>query len=689
MSNGLAFAPLLPWAVIALLGVPAAVLLAIAAVRGGRGVGLRAAALAVLLLALINPRAVRENREPRPDVAVVVVDQSDSQAVGERAAQREAALDAVRAALSRFDDLELRIVRTGGGDDAERGTRLFAALAQTLAQIPRQRFAGAILITDGQVHDVPADPAALPAGPLHVLLTGARGETDRRLVIEKAPSYGIVGKEVGVAYRIEDHDARQGTGVRRKMARVSLRRDGIELESVLVPVGKSERFSFVLEHAGPTVLELEVSPATDELSTLNNRAVVNINGVRDRLRVLLISGQPHAGERTWRNLLKSDPSVDLVHFTILRPPEKDDFTPLNELALIVFPVQELFEIKLKEFDLIVFDRYVLRDVVPPSYLRNIAEYLHQGGAILLAVGPEFAGVRSLFYSPLGEVMPAKPTGRVLERGFVPALTDVGRRHPVTAVLVDGSADPPKWGRWFRQVEAGPGSGVVLMQGLDERPLLILDRVGKGRVAQLMSDHIWLWARGFEGGGPQAELLRRLAHWLMKEPDLEEEGLRGRIRDGRLVIERRSLSPGPPRVTVTAPSGATRTVELRAAGGGLSKAVVETGETGLYRLDDGTNTVLVASGAVNPVELSDLRATAERLAPVAKATGGGIAWIADGVPDLRRTRPGRTASGRGWMGFTRNGSYVVTGVTQVSLLPGVLVLVLVVGAMMAAWYREGR
>lgn len=691
MSNGLGFAPLFPWATIALLGVPAAVLLAVAAVRGGRGVALRAAALAVLVLALINPRAVRENREPRPDVAVVVVDQSDSQAVGGRAAQREAALDAVRAALSRFDDLELRIVRTGGAsaDDAERGTRLFAALAQTLAQIPRQRFAGAILITDGQVHDVPADPAALPAGPLHVLLTGARGETDRRLVIEKAPSYGIVGKEVGVAYRIEDHDARQGTGVRREMARVSLRRDGVEMESVLVPVGKSERFSFVLEHAGPTVLELEVSPATDELSTLNNRAVVNINGVRDRLRVLLISGQPHAGERTWRNLLKSDPSVDLVHFTILRPPEKDDFTPLNELALIVFPVQELFEIKLKEFDLIVFDRYVLRDVVPPSYLRNIAKYLRHGGAILLAVGPEFAGVRSLFHSPLGAVMPAKPTGRVLERGFVPALTDVGRRHPVTAALVDGKADTPKWGRWFRQVEAGPGSGVVLMQGLDERPLLILDRVGKGRVAQLMSDHIWLWARGFEGGGPQAELLRRLAHWLMKEPDLEEEGLRGRIRDGRLVIERRSLSPRRPQVTVTAPSGATRTVELRAAGGGLSKATVETGETGLYRLDDGTNTVLVASGAVNPVELSDLRATAERLAPVAKATGGGIAWIADGVPDLRRTRPGRTTSGRGWMGFTRNGSYVVTGVTQVPLLPGFLVLVLVVGGMMAAWYREGR
>ncbi len=691
MSVGLGFAPLLPWAYIALLGVPAAVLLAIAAVRGGRGVALRAATLTVLVLALINPRVVRENREPQPDVAVVVVAQSGSPAVGEREAQREAALDAVRSALSRFDDLELRVVRSGGAgaEDAERGTRLFAALTQTVAQVPRQRFAGAILITDGQVHDVPGDPAAVPAKPLHVLLTGARGETDRRLVVKKAPSYGIVGKEVTIVYRIEDHDAGQGRGTKRKMARVSLRRDGVEMESALVPVGNTERFSFVLEHAGPTVLELEASPAADELSALNNRAVVNINGVRDRLRVLLISGQPHAGERTWRNLLKSDPSVDLVHFTILRPPEKDDFTPLNELALIAFPVQELFEIKLKEFDLIVFDRYVLRDVVPPSYLRNIAEYLRQGGAILLAVGPEFAGVRSLFQSPLGTVMPARPTGKVLERGFVPELTDVGRRHPVTAALVGGEADQPAWGRWFRHVEAGPGTGVVLMKGLGERPLLILDRVGKGRVAQLMSDHIWLWARGFEGGGPQAELLRRLAHWLMKEPDLEEEGLRGRIQEGRLVIERRSLSPGRAKVTVTAPSGAARTVDLEAAGGGLAKATVAADETGLYRLEDGTNTVLVASGAVNPVELSDLRATAERLAPVAKATGGGVAWITDGVPNLRRTRPGRTTSGHGWMGFTRNGSYVVIGVTQVPLLPGFVVLVLVLGGMMVAWYREGR
>ena len=404
------------------------------------------------------------------------------------------------------------------------------------------------------------------AGPLHVLLTGRRDEKDRRLTVEKAPSYGLVDKEVTLSYRIDDRPApKAAPGVAR--ARTWLRRDGVEIKSTTVPVGSALQVAFALEHGGPTVIELEVETTPGELSTLNNRAVITIHGVRERLRVLLISGQPHAGERTWRNLLKSDPSVDLVHFTILRPPEKDDLTPLRELALIVFPIRELFEVKLKDFNLIVFDRYVVRDVLPPSYLRNIENYVRQGGALMLAVGPEFAGLRSLFHTPLGSVMPGIPTGRVLEQGYRPTISDVGSRHPVTATLIADPRAKPRWGRWFRQIEAGRDAGDILMDGIEERPLLILKRVDKGRVAQLMSDHIWLWARQFEGGGPQGELLRRLAHWLMKEPDLEEESLAARARGGRLVIERRSLATAVPPVTVTAPSGATEKVALKAASGG--------------------------------------------------------------------------------------------------------------------------
>jgi hypothetical protein len=692
MSEALSLAPLIPWPIIAVLGAAAAVMLVFAAARNVRGTALRTIAIAVLVLALLNPRVVREDREPQPDVAVVVVDDSASQGVGARTRQTTEALESVSKALDSFDDLEIRVIRAHEGGaandsgESEEGTRLFAALGRAVADVPRRRLAGAVLVTDGQVHDV---PETLPPMPVHVLLTGGRGEMDRRLIIEKAPGYGIVGKEVGIVYRVEERAPAAVAGQRRDMVKVVLRVDGKEAGSALVPVGRNDRISFVLEHAGPTVLELEAAPAEGELSTLNNRSVVAVNGVRDRLRVLLVSGQPHAGERTWRNLMKSDPSVDLVHFTILRPPEKDDFTPLKELSLIVFPVQELFETKLHEFDLIVFDRYMVRDVLPPSYLRNVGDYLRKGGAILLAVGPEFAGVRSLYQTALGKVMPAIPTGRVLEKGYRPAPTEVGRRHPVTATLDNGGADGPRWGRWFRQVEAGTRSGTVLMRGLENLPLLVLDRVEKGRIAQLMSDHIWLWARGYEGGGPQAELLRRLAHWLMKEPDLEEEGLTAHVRDGRLTIERRSLSPDPVVVTVTAPSGAAQAVGLETGGDGIARAVVAATETGLYRVGDGTRTSLAAAGALNPLELSDLRATADILAPVAEATRGGLAWLAEGMPDVRRAKAGRQTAGRGWIGLRRNEAYVVTGVVQVSLLPGFLVLGLVLGALMLAWYREGR
>lgn len=679
MTAALSFDLLLPWPFIAVTAAAALGLLAAAALRKGRGVIPRGVALAALVLALLNPRVVREERTPQGDVAVVVIDRSDSQRAGARQAQSEAALEAVRLALSRFKDLEVREVSADAGapNGEDGGTRLFAAFAQAAAGLPGDRFAGAVLITDGQVHDLPHGP--LP-GPVHVLLSGKRGESDRRLVIEKAPGYGLTGREATIVYRIEDNQSRTG----KQTARVRLSIDGKPTAAVEVAVGVNESFTFPIEHAGRTVIELEAEPRRGELSTLNNRGAVTVNGVRDRLRVLLVSGRPHPGERAWRNLLKSDPAIDLIHFTILRPPEKADFTQLKDLSLIVFPIKELFETKIAEFDLIVFDRYSLLDALPAPYISNIGNYLRGGGALLVTSGPEFAGQDSLFKTALGETMPAAPTGRIMNRGFIPELTADGRRHPVTAAL-----PPPPWGRWFRQVEAERRSGEVLMSGPGDNPLLVLDRVGKGRIAQTMSDHIWLWARGFENGGPYGELMRRIAHWLMKEPDLEEESLTAQVRNGRLGVERRSLSATAPELTVTAPSGAVRTLSLTDKGDGTATAETAVDETGLYRIDDGGRTALAVAGALNPLELADLRATADILTPLVKASGGGVAWIADGLPDFRRTRSGLDAAGRGWFGFRRNQSYLVAGMAQTSLLSGLPVLVLVLGSLAAAWWREGK
>jgi uncharacterized membrane protein len=692
----LATAPLLPWWTIALLAAAALLLLAVGFWRRARGTIWRIAALAMLLATLVNPSLVEEKRSPLRDVAVIVVDDSASQEIGERKKVTEQALAALTERLRRERDLDVRVIRAGhqpagGADD---GTKLFTALGRTMSDIPRQRLAGVVMLTDGQVHDVPAgDPAAAArelGAPLHVLLSGRRDEGDRRLIVAQASSFGLVGKEMPLTVRVEDLPAPAGRA--EPQARLTWRKDGGAPHQAMVPVGRDAKLSIPIDHGGPNVLELEVEPGPQELTLANNRAVVVANGVRDRLRVLLVTGEPHAGERVWRNILKSDPSVDLVHFTILRPPEKQDGTPIRELSLIAFPIRELFDVKLNEFDLIIFDRYSRRGIIPQAYIENVARYVRNGGAFLEAAGPNFGTPSSLYRTPLGEILPTEPTGNVDEEGFKPELTDLGRRHPVTEDL-PGAGKPgeqPGWGRWFRQVEARVHNGSVVMKGDHGEPLLVLDRVGKGRVAQLMSDQMWLWARGFEGGGPQAELLRRLAYWLMKEPDLEENDLRAAIDGNTLKVTRQSLEPDNRPVTVTTPDGQTVSLALKPTHGGRSEGTLTIDRMGLYHVSDGNHTALAAAGALNPVEFADVRTTAEKLAPLTQASGGGAFWVGDdGMPDIRRVAPGRAASGQSWLGLRQNEDYLVTGFSEMPLLPGIAALLLTIGLLVAAWRREGR
>jgi uncharacterized membrane protein len=684
------FDPLLPvWLLIA-LGVLCLAVVALGIWRRGRGTWLRLAAFAVLLLWLTGPRLVQETRESLRDIGLLVVDQSASMQVGDRAHLTDVARQSIEAQAAHLPDLELRTITVP--ESGNTGTQLFGAIDRALADIPRSRLAGTIAITDGQIHDV---PKATPGGaPLNLLLTGKGEETDRRLRVIEAPGYGIVGKSVTLRVAIDDLGTNGHTGP----ATLTVRRDGQPFRTESVPIGTEQRIEVPITRAGPTVIEMSASLLPGEISQLNNRAVVEINGVRDRLRVLLISGEPHQGERTWRRLLKADPSVDLVHFTILRPPEKDDRTPLNELALIAFPVRELFVDKIGEFDLIILDRFQNRGLLPLPYLANIANYVRQGGALLMSVGPEFSGATSLASTPLGAILPGAParTDAVVDGQFRPWVTDLGQRHPVTEGLTGANppGDPakaPVWGPWYRRIEPGPVNGEVLLRTPGDQPLLALDRVGKGRTALLLSDQIWLWSRGHDGGGPQAELLRRIAHWLMKEPELEENALTARVTDGRLRIEARSTDPGPPAdVVVTDPDGKKETVKLHEDSPGRATAVRAATVPGVWQVTRGTRSAYAAAGAANPPELADLRATATVAGPLARASGGGVHWLAGAeVPELRRTEEDRSASGSGWIGLQRRHDHVVTGVAALELLPGWLSLPLMLGLLVLGWRREGR
>jgi len=430
-----------------------------------------------------------------------------------------------------------------------------------------------------------------------------------------------------------------------------------------------------------------------ELTDRNNAQVVQVNGVRDRLRVLLVSGEPHAGERVWRNLLKSDASVDLVHFTILRPPEKQDGVPVDELSLIAFPTRELFVEKIEEFDLIIFDRYRMRGILPMSYLDNVVQYVRNGGTVLVAAGPEFGVVDSLYRSPLAEILPVAPTAQVIEGGFKPKITEIGKRHPVTEGLErfapEGEGAEPGWGRWFRIAEVEKLSGQTVMEGPQGLPLLVLDRVDEGRIAVLASDQAWLWGRGYEGGGPQLELLRRLAHWMLKEPELEEEALTATAEGQAMTITRRTLGEAAHEVTVTAPDGSETTLPMVEQGPGRYVASYDAPDIGLYRLKDGDQDRVIALGPSAPKEFEETIATQDRLAPLVTPTRGGFLRLENGVPALRQVREGRPAAGRGWIGITPRNAYQTLDLRVAPLLPAWAFLLIAALFSLAAWLREGR
>jgi hypothetical protein len=675
------FTPLVPWPVLTALAFVTLIAAGYALIHKGPGAIIRAAALLALLAALSDPSLVREEREPLRDVAVVVVDRSASQNLGERFAQTDFLQAQITDRIKALPNIDLRLVEVKDSA-ADQGTKLFEALNLTLSDMPSERVAGVIAITDGVVHDLPALSRPLSfKGPFHALITGQEQEKDRRIVLLDAPRFGLVGREQVLRAVVEE---KGGSG----MALVTIRRDGQVLSQGIRPTNQSFSVPVRIDHGGETVIEMETDALPNELTLANNRAVLTIEGIREKLKVLLVSGEPHAGERTWRNLLKSDANVDLVHFTILRPPEKQDGTPINELSLIAFPTRELFQVKIKEFDLIIFDRYANQSILPSSYFENITRYVKEGGALLVASGPELAGAGSLARTRLGSILPALPDNKVIEEAFKPQLMPVGRRHPVTRDLPGADQLNPPWGEWLRVVSAQIRSGHAVLSGAGA-PLLVLSREEQGRVALLLSDHAWLWARGYRQGGPHHELLRSLAHWLMKEPALEEEALRAKAVAGELRITRQTLQDTVPAATLSLPSGKSVPLSFKSLKPGLFEAVFNSSEQGLHVARTEALVAFASVGPANPKELENVFSTPSLLEPVAQVQGGSVRRTPIEAPKVQLVSSSQKLSGEDWIGLKPSGSYVTKGLSVFSLGTGLAGLVLLLGFVLAAWIKEGR
>ncbi len=676
-GSRIGFDPALPWSAMIALGVIALIALGVYIWRGGGAPVSRGLGLAFLFLGLMQPQWVRETREPADDVALVIVDQSESlQLAGRRDAAR-AAGDAMAQRLSEEQGLDVRVREARGGPD---GTLITGVIEDALSDVARDRIGGVVVITDGQAADPPEEPNRLrELGPMHVLIVGDPERGDRRLELISAPTFGIVGEPMRITGRVIDASGNASVAL-------SVSIDGQRAVNTTVRANREFSVDIRLPHRGRNMVIVEAAAGAEEITLSNNRAAFAANGVRDRLRVLLITGEPHAGARVWRNLLKSDPAVDLVHFSILRPPDKQDFTPLQELALIPFPTEELFERRLDEFDLIIFDRAPQRGILQAYYFSSIARRIEEGGALLITAGDQEAGLDGLYRTALAGILPSQPTGEIISRPYRPAPTAVGRRHPV----VRGLPAPERWGRWTRQVDARATSGQTVLQGADGRPLLVLDRAGRGRVAQLWSDQPWLWARGYDGGGPHGELLRRLAHWLMQEPELEDDSLTLDPGPRGLEIERSTLGAAPEPVQIISPSGQRSTAALGETAPGLYRGEAPATEQGLYEARSGTLRAFAAVGPLNPREAGALAANPDILRPFANATGGSVFMTGeDGrrLPEIRRVDRGGRASGGDWIGIERNGAYVVRAAVASPLGPGWLWAIVGLALLMFGWRRE--
>lgn len=693
LFGNIVFDPLLPWVWVYIFS--AAVFIASIAAGAGRlrSQFTRLTAGLFLLLGLLNPQIVEEARETLPDTVILVEDRSDSMSFGGRAEALDAMSAALKAEFRASEDLDIITVSVPQDND---GTLLAAALTDALAAAPSGRLAGIVALSDGRAHDISdATAAILPDDiPFHSLIIGEPNARDRRILATQAPKFGVVGEQAEFEILVED------PGFEGERARMELKLNGTVKARFPITIGRPLSVPLEIERRGSNTVELMVEGVVGELTLNNNLFVSEIQGVRDRLRVLLITGEPHSGGRAWRNLLKSDPALDLVQFTILTSRTKYTNASERELSLIQFPTRQLFEEKLDEFDLVIFDQYERRSLsrtqgrsrptIPPQYFQNISNYVEDGGALLLATGPAFATNASLYRTPLVTVLPSRPTGDILTGAFKPELNEKGRRHPITSDFAGETA--ASWGSWYRVIDNDPIGGDVLMDGPEGVPLFVIDKVGQGRVAMLMSDQAWLWAKGHEGGGPYREMFRRTAHWLMGEPELDADTLSA-VRDGdNLIITRRSLDDVEAPVNVIAPDGTRSRASLDRISDGLYRATVPLAGQGAYRLSNEDISAIAAVGALNPREYSNLLPTEEILAPFSEATGGLVKSVeleVSNLPDLRRTGLGRAASGTNWMGLVAHEAYTVTQSRRTPLAPGIFIFGLFFVFLAWAWRREGR
>jgi hypothetical protein len=646
------------------------VVLGIFAVRH-KGIGAlwRFVPLGLLLLALSAPYFLQEKREKLPNHVLLIEDKTASQKVTGRLAGMQQAVQAVTEDLKK--NYPAVVIDIATVEDTGRGTNVLPLLQQKLSSLPAAQLSGVVLFSDGAWGDAAADLQKIQRDfPIHTVLSGEPNKPDRAVRVDDSPPYALVGKDYQVTVRVTDSTAAKGADI---PLFIETGKDKIPLTAK-----NFEKTTLTLHppFAGTQPLVFSVPPLSgEELTRVNNRAMTRVQVMRDRLKVLLVSGHPYAGGRSWRSLLKSDPQVDLVHFNILRSPFKFDPATEQELALIPFPVDELFSKKIRQFDLIVLDGVQRQAVLASMYLQNIVDYTQNGGALLVVSGAEYARPQNLYESVLGEILPVAPATARESQLLKPVLTDKGKTHPVSSIFSND-----QWGRWTGGVNAAQTTGDVLLETPQKQPLLVLRQLEQGgRVAQILTDSIWLWQRGFEGGGPYQALLQRTAHWLMKEPDLETGKLTLSIDKEVLTVQQDDTAVQPT-ATLTLPDGTMQLLAFVKTATGYQATHTLT-QIGIYSVQQGTQLLPFSHGVVEQ-EMAALQVDDTKPALL-----GDTVFAVDSHPavDVAASKPVSLLTPQLWL--KDRAAYQVTGREQHPFLPVAVLVLIALGGVIGGWFKK--
>lgn len=563
---------------------------------------LRVGAVASGLVLFFQPSLRQENVTRLPNHVAVLVDASESMALKESAealpraerarraiASWKPALDALRA-RHKIDfytfgerlqpQTEEAILRGVPAEAA--ATRLREALATLRSRYEGRDLAGAIIVSDGvdngrlgQLGAQAGDPESREFlrsldAPVHAAWTGARGLHDVAIARVMADDFAFVrtAVQVDAVVRVVGAGAARWTG---RVLPVTLRRDGVPLRTVEVVVepGKTDyqiSFQFTPERVGKYLYEIATPVLDGESIRENNARAFVLKVIRDKIRVLQVAGRPSWDERFLRSLLKHDPNVDLISFFILRTPTDLELVASDELSLIPFPTEELFQEQLRSFDVVFLQNFNYAPYGIGAYLDEIRSYVEEGGGLAMIGGDLSFSLGGYARTPVAEVLPVElpdetaPERVVDLRPFKLQLTPEGKAHPLTALRVDLDKNEARWAELPELAgtnlvaRARPNATVLgvhpTRRGADGRPLPVLTvgAAGKGRALAFTSDSSWRW--GFRADGERGRTYQRFwenaIRWLIRDPSLSflrvETDQTEYARGQKIALDVRALAP---------------------------------------------------------------------------------------------------------------------------------------------------